>query len=542
MPVSRARAGRADADDIGRFPSATVAAGLATLALAVVAQPASAAELEPIGSFASPTYVTSDPSDPDRLFVVEKAGRVRLVEGGTTSTFLDITSLVDSEGERGLLSIAFDPGFAENGRLYAFFVSGDGVIHVDEFSADGDVASPATRRRLLSIPHPDRTNHNGGQLQLGPDGMLYIATGDGGGGGDPDGNAQDLGSRLGKILRIDPDPPAAGAAPYAVPADNPFVGAAGAAPEIWSYGLRNPWRFSFDRGTGALVIGDVGQASWEEVDLARRSDGGGRGANFGWNCHEGPEPYGPAACELPDRTDPVFAYPHSAESANCSITGGYVSRDPGTPGLAGRYVYADFCAGEIRSVRLGLDGASASGDRAEGLALPSIASFGEDACGRLYVVSIQGAVQRIVGPAPTDCRAPVSPPPEPPEPPEPPTSGTPVPACAEPIMSGTRSGDRLVGGSRGDRILGRQGPDRIIGGPRDDCLRGGRGRDRIRAGAGADRVWPGRGRDRVHASRGADVVRSRDGRRDRVRCGSGRDLAIVDAQDRTFGCERVRRS
>ena len=250
---------------------------------------ASAATLEPVGTFNQPVYVTSQPDDPERLFVVEQPGDVELVTPTATTTFLDIEDLVLAGGEQGLLSIAFAPDFASSNLFYAYYVNNAGDLEIDEFRAAGDTVDPATRRVVLTIPHPTHGNHNGGQLQFGPDGHLYAATGDGGGGGDPGENAQNLQSLLGKLLRIDPRQ--AGTAPYSVPADNPFVGTAndppgGARDEIWSYGFRNPWRFSFDRYTGDLLIGDVGQGSWEEVDYRPADIGRGRGDNFGWDCRE----------------------------------------------------------------------------------------------------------------------------------------------------------------------------------------------------------------------------------------------------------------
>jgi hypothetical protein len=369
--------------------------GLVAAALATPA-PAGAATLEQIGTFSSPVFVTSDPGNADRLFVVEQGGRIILSQGGATSTFADLTPLVLSGGERGLLSMAFATDFASTGRLYVYYTSREGDIQVDQFTASGSRVELASRRPIITIPHRDAGNHNGGQVQIGPDGMLYLATGDGGGGGDPFGNAQNLDSLLGKVLRIDPRP--SGSPPYSIPADNPFVGTAG-ADEIWSYGLRNPYRFSFDRGTGALTIGDVGQGAWEEVDY-EPGPNPGRGDNFGWDCREGAHPGADAVCVgRSGFTEPIFEYGHAG--GNCSITGGYVVRDESLGDLYGRYVYADYCVGQIRSLVPGVP--SASGDRSEGLNVPNPSSFGEDACRRLYVVSHQGAVFRFAGDAPSSC-------------------------------------------------------------------------------------------------------------------------------------------
>ena len=292
-------------------------------------------------------------------------------------------------GERGLLSIAFPPDYASSGRFYVYYTarSPDGAMTIAEFRrASADRAAPASRRIVLSIPHP-RGNHNGGQLQFGPDGYLWIGTGDGGGAGDPDFNGQDLNSLSGKLLRIDPHE--TGAAAYSVPGDNPFAGQSGRRGEIWAYGLRNPWRFSFDRGTGDLVIGDVGQGEWEEIDFAP-APGRGRGANYGWGCWEGRHVFDGNAVEpgcrpLPAQVAPVHEYSHSR---GCSVTGGYVVRDPALPALSGRYVYGDYCRNPLWSVRLATP--NAQDDRQLGLGVPGLSSFGEDACGRVYATSGDG--------------------------------------------------------------------------------------------------------------------------------------------------------
>src|SRR5215211_825002 len=256
--------------------AALCAAILGTLG---VASPASAASLEPIGTYSSPVYVTSDPGDEDRIFVVEQDGRIQLTAGGATSQFLDLDPIVLSAGEpgggneQGLLSMAFAPDFHTSGRFYVDYTGTDGgSLHVAELTASGDFADPATLRDVITIPHPGAQNHNGGQLQFGPDGYLYVSTGDGGSGGGP---AQDPNNLLGKILRIAPTPGGG----HTVPGDNPLGN------EVWSLGLRNPWRFSFDRATGDILIADVGQSAFEEVDHSL-APGAGRGLNFGWPCRE----------------------------------------------------------------------------------------------------------------------------------------------------------------------------------------------------------------------------------------------------------------
>lgn len=384
---------------------ATVRAFPLLLTLIALVAPAAAegAALVPIGTYSSPLYVTSDPDDPDRLFVVERDGKIQLTTPSGTSTYLDITDLVRSGGEQGLLSVAFPPDHADSGLLYVFYTGEpEGNIQVDEFRAVGDSVDPATRRPVLQIDHATFGNHNGGQLQFGPNGLLYIATGDGGGGGDPLESGQDLTSLLGKILRIDPRK--SGSDPHSIPSGNPFAGSAndpvpGARDEIWSYGLRNPWRFSFDRLSADIAIGDVGQGSWEEVDYVTSADGGGRGANFGWDCREGAHDFELAGCDGQTFTEPVFEYSH--DSGNCSITGGYVVRDPGLGDLYGRYLYADFCVGALRSLLPGVP--VASDDRSEGLTVANPTTFGEDACGRIYVASINGGVSRLEGDGGGEC-------------------------------------------------------------------------------------------------------------------------------------------
>jgi hypothetical protein len=362
---------------------------------AAAASPAAGAlSLEQIGTYSSPVYVTSDPTDEDRIFVVEQDGRIRLTTGGQTTTFLDLDPVVLSAGEpgggneQGLLSMAFAPDYAASGRFYVFYTGTDaGTLHVDQLTASGDAVDPGSRTQVIAVAHGAADNHNGGQLQLGADGYLYISTGDGGTGG---GNSQLLDNLLGKILRIDPQPGGG----YVVPSDNPFGN------EIWSYGLRNPWRFSFDRATGDLLLADVGEGTWEEVDYDPVATGAGLGDNFGWPCREGPAA-GPGGCGG-SFTEPVFAYQN--DSSTCAVTGGYVVRDPGLDELGGRYVYADLCQGVIRSLIPAVP--SALGDRSEGLTVTQPTSFGEDSCGRIYVASRTGPVFRLVDGTPTECPVP----------------------------------------------------------------------------------------------------------------------------------------
>lgn len=347
-----------------------------------------------VGRFDSPVHVAQAPGDRRRLFVVEQAGRIRVIRDGRTlrTPFLDISDRVKSGGEQGLLSVAFAPDYASSGRFYVDYTDLDGNSQVVEFrrGSSADRADRASARRVLSQAQPE-SNHNGGLLLFGPDGRLYVGFGDGGGSDDqhgPIGNAQNLDTLLGKILRIDPLP--SGGRPYSVPADNPFVGRRGARPEIWSWGLRNPWRFSFDRSTGDLTIADVGQEEVEEVDFATRAGGAGRGVNYGWREWEGTHRVD-KGLDVAGAVGPVLEYTH--DGGGCSITGGYVIRDPRLPSLDGRYVYADFCLGRLQSARL--RPGRARDRRALGLTVPSITSFGEDLAGRVYALSLEGPVYRL---------------------------------------------------------------------------------------------------------------------------------------------------
>lgn len=375
---------------------------------------ADADSLQQVGTFNQPTYVTSDPGNPERLFVVEREGLIEEAGNGTVTTFADLRSLVKCcEGERGFLSIALAPDFDSSGRLYVDYTGLEepGEIHIVEMRANGGSAPLSTMRSLLVIPHSEEINHHGGQLVFGPDGYLWLSVGDGGGANDKHHNAQNLTNPKGKILRIDPNP--SGALPYTSPADNPFASISGDFAPIWAYGLRNPFRFSFDRLTHDLVIADVGQAAREEVDYAP-APSWGRGADYGWNCREGLIA-GPATdpeCPTPPASgyvEPIFDYPHEdpggGAAHGCAITGGYVVRDPGLSDLYGRYLYGDYCTGDIRSFALA---APASSDRTTGLNVPELDSFGEDSCGRLYAVSKTGPIYRLLGSSPTPCFPPVT--------------------------------------------------------------------------------------------------------------------------------------
>lgn len=375
---------------------------VATVVLLVLAGSAlaRAATLQQVGIFSLPMYVTSAPSDPDRLFVVERGGKVKQVQGGIVSTFADIggsPNFACCGGEGGLQSVAMAPDFASSGRFYLFYTGTEGEIHVAEMRASGATAPLSSLRDLLEIDHPEKSNHYGGQLQFGPDGNLYISTGDGGGSNDPFHHAQSLDTLLGKILRIDPEP--ASLLGYTVPTGNPYPGLPAPYDTIWNTGLRNPFRFSFDREKGAMLIGDVGQDEREEVDYA--PPGGAPKANYGWACREGlltgPNAAEPECQGGPGFVDPIFDYPHDdpgAGGSRCAIVGGYVVRDPNLPDLVGRYLYGDYCGGSVRSFHPADPFAT---DRSEGLEMPFMTSFGEDACGRIYVASEAGRVSRLAG-------------------------------------------------------------------------------------------------------------------------------------------------
>ena len=363
----------------------TRAAALATvLALAAGPLGAQAPGLQEIAvGLEDPVYLTHAGDGSGRLFIVEQAGRIRVLQDGALrkTPFLDIARVIKSGGERGLLSIAFHPEFAETGFLYLNYTERDGDTVVARYSvsAEPDRADLGSALRIISIDQPF-SNHNGGQLQFGPDGYLYVGMGDGGWAGDPGNRAQNPRSLLGKMLRLDVD--AAGG--YAIPPDNPFAATTGAAPEIWALGLRNPWRFSFDRLTGDLYIGDVGQNKWEEIDFQPAVSQGGE--NYGWRIVEGAHCFNPAtACARERLTAPAYEY---SQSEGCSVTGGYVYRGPTLAELVGTYFFADYCAGTIWGLARDADGAWARTTILEtGF---SVSSFGEDEAGELYVLDYSG--------------------------------------------------------------------------------------------------------------------------------------------------------
>jgi len=361
-------------------PSTTTATETAAHFPASAARPKAKPALKRIGSFDAPVYVAGAPGYPRLLFVVEQAGRIVVLEDGKRQArpFLDLRGRVAYEGERGLLSVAFPPDYKTSGAFYVYFVNRAGSIEIDEYRR----ASPVN------------ANHNGGQMQFFGD-DLYFGTGDGGAGGDPPNNAQNKDVLLGKLLRIDPKPQ--GGKPYTVPSTNPFVGAPG-RDEIYSYGLRNPFRFSFDLTTDPadprIAIGDVGQNRFEEIDYTTVA--AARGANFGWDAIEGFHTYEDEDSGTPDpgnTTKPIFAYPHSRDGS-CSVIGGYVVADPSLPTLRGRYVYADYCEGQLRALTPHLG--RATDDHKLGLAVSSPTSFGEDTARHLYITTQDGPVYRLI--------------------------------------------------------------------------------------------------------------------------------------------------
>jgi glucose/arabinose dehydrogenase len=356
------------------MPAALVLGSINCLAASPPAEAKSRVKLKRIGRFHQPTYVTSAPGIAG-VFVVERGGRIRLIQGRKRRTFTNIPG-ISTGGERGLLSVAFAPDYASSRLLYVYFTDGSGDIEIAELHADADGlhANPGTLRAIVIVPHPNHSNHNGGQLQFGPDGMLYAGTGDGGGAGDQPDNAQNPNSRLGKLLRIDPS---------------------SGAVAIYSIGLRNPYRFSFDLVSDPaqprIAIGDVGQDQFEEIDYLPLASASG--ANFGWNDFEGFAPFSGAHPPTAVGTvKPIKTY--GISGAACAIIGGYVVRDARLRPLFHRYVYGDFCTGKVRSLVPGLGGARK--DRATGVRVRDLSSFGESADGTLYATSLDGPVYRFV--------------------------------------------------------------------------------------------------------------------------------------------------
>ncbi|MET9498812.1 PQQ-dependent sugar dehydrogenase [Streptomyces sp. NPDC006552] len=340
---------------------------------------APAVVLTNVATAQNPTAGTAGPGD--TVWIAERAGTVRVLsDRGLGGPVLDISAETTTDGERGLLGIAFDKRFA---HFYISFTNLEGTSTVDEFAVRHGKIQPKTRRTVLTQTQP-YNNHNGGDIKFGPDGYLYIALGDGGSGGDPHGNGQNLDTLLGKLLRIDPR----GGTPYAIPADNPFVNDPNARGEIWAYGLRNPWRFSFDAATGDLFIGDVGQSDWEEIDRAPARSNGGE--NYGWSQMEGTHPFR-GGTEPANHVRPIHEYDRAG--LGCSVTGGYVYRGDALPALRGQYVFSDYCDGTVRSLKLRKGKVTAVNDL--GVNGGEVISFVQDRHGELYVLGLGGGITRL---------------------------------------------------------------------------------------------------------------------------------------------------
>jgi glucose/arabinose dehydrogenase len=362
-------------------------------ATAIVVSPKATVQVV-VSGLSGALYVTAPPGDTGRLFVVQQGGRIRVIQNGTllTAPFLDISGLVSTGGEQGLLSIAFHPSYGQNGFFYVDYTDliGDTRVVRYQVSSDSNVADATSGDTILAVDQPF-ANHNGGLLKFGPDGMLFVGLGDGGAAGDPFNHGQDSTTLLGSILRLDVN----GVPPYAIPADNPFAGHPSARPEIWAYGLRNPWRFSFDWITNELYIADVGQGVREEVNVRALSLGGGE--NYGWRIMEGTLCFNPpTGCNQTGLVLPVYEYDHGP-TGGCSITGGYIYRGTRVPDLVGRYFFADYCNGWVRSFRYTNGVVSDVRDHTPDFGtVGNITSFGEDARRDLYIVTQGGTVYRIV--------------------------------------------------------------------------------------------------------------------------------------------------
>lgn len=467
------------------------------------------------GGYDQPVFATSAPGDPDRLFVVEKTGQIRILDTATgvtnTANFLTIPQAqLQTGGEQGLLSMAFHPDYATNGKFYVFVNNAAGDLEVRQYArapGNPDRAGATSGDVILTIPHPGNSNHNGGWISFGPDGHLYIATGDGGGGGDPDNNAQNPNVLLGKMLRIDvngDDFAGDAGRDYAIPDDNPFVGTS-AAGEIWALGLRNPWRPSFDRVTGDLYIADVGQDAREEINFQEAGSAGGE--NYGWVIREGtlvfdPDRPGNLPPGSPLLIDPVLDYGHSFDAAGgFSVTGGYVYRGP-SEGMQGIYLYADFVSNQIWSFRI-VDGAVVDAANRTGQfvvsggSLDNIASFGEDGRGNLYIIGIGGDVFLLN-----------------------PGAGAGDGADA---INGGAGRDRIWGGAGRDTLRGGEDDDRLHGGGQADLIAGGAGKDVMFGGAGAD-VFDFNAVTESHVAFGRDVIMDFVAGEDRL------DFASIDAR------------
>jgi Ca2+-binding RTX toxin-like protein len=498
-------------------------------AFATGAAPGGIAALRVASGLSGPVAAIAAPDGSGRLFIVERAGLVKAMDLATgtiaATPVLDLVGAVATTGERGLLGFAVHPDFATNGRVFAFLSQLDGTSEIREYrlGADG-VALPGSARTILEIPQPAFGNHKGGWIAFGPDGMLHAAPGDGGGGGDPLDNAQNLETLLGKVLRIDVDGddfPADAVRNYAIPDDNPFVGAAG-LDEIWAYGLRNPWRNGFDSATGQLFIADVGQGSQEEINL------GAAGANYGWRLFEGTEPFNPTDASPAGLTAPIHAYTHASGDGR-AVTGGTVYRGP-SEALHGAYIFGDSSSARLFALT------DTDGDGAwtrielTGLVTPdagainAIVSIDEGPDGALFVVDFGGEIFRL------------DPIPDGPE-----DAGDLVRAGAGRDRAyGGGGGDTLLGGTGGDTLFGMAGADRLYGGDGEDSLSGGTADDTLLGGAGGDTLDGGAGADLMHGGAGDDLYRV-DGQQDRAVeiGGGGADTVLAAASYRVSGSVEV---
>jgi Ca2+-binding RTX toxin-like protein len=464
----------------------------------------------------SPLFAASPPGDPNRLFIVEQhTGRIRILDLATgemrPDVFLDLPDAsLAAGGEQGLLGLAFHPDYATNGLFYVNLTNAAGDTEVREYRrSDADHASLASGRLILGIDQPF-DNHNGGWMSFGPDGFLYIASGDGGSGGDPQNNAQNLNSLLGKILRIDVSADAFPTDPnrnYAIPGDNPFAGGAAGADEIWLYGLRNPWRASFDSATGNLWIGDVGQGQREEIDVI---PAGQKGLNLGWKIKEGFETYSAGA--QTGLTDPILDYGRAAGPfGGVSVTGGYVYHGPG--GANGLYVFGDFVSGNVWTVNY-VNGAAQDWQNRNGQLVVSgggdidqIASFAVDGTGRLYLIGLDGDIHRL--------------------------SPRAAAGDGQDYIRGETGDDLIYGGFGFDDLHGNQGEDTVYGGQGHDWVVGGQGDDRLFGDDGDDLVYGNLGNDTGEGGAGADILRGGQGS-DVLRGGDGNDFLSGDLGDDTL--------
>jgi glucose/arabinose dehydrogenase len=434
-----------------------------------------------------PIFGTFAPGDSGHLFIAEQhTGKIKILDlaTGQTQQFLDIPNRQLAMGnEQGLLGLAFDPDYQTNGHFYVTLTNASGNIVVRRYSVsatDPTQADPSSADRILVIPHPGHANHNGGWIAFGPDGMLYVAVGDGGGSGNPGNTAQDIDSLLGKMLRIDVHDDDFAADPdrdYAIPDDNPFAGAVAGRDEIWAFGLRNPWRDSFDRLTGDLYIADVGQDQWEEINYQAAGIGGGQ--NYGWKVKEGNAVFndtvpGNPLPNDPSLIDPVIAYPHQgAPDGGFAVTGGYVYRGP-SPGMQGLYFYADYVTDQLWTFKI-VGGAAVDVTNrtqqivSDGGDIDQISSFAEDSQGNLYILQLDGEIHRL----------------------------SPHAAAGDgaDTIDGGAGNDRIYGGAGADIIFGGQGADRLFGGEQNDTISGGRGRDVLRGGIGDDSLSGGASAD-----------------------------------------------